>query len=424
MKKNIVITKMPVGSRGDAMRTISAVYQDDECININIHDTESIVGNIYLGRTDNIIKNINSAFVSIEKNNTCYYSLNENKRHYFFNPKNNTALNQGDSILVQVKKAASKSKPATVSSKIELSGYYIVLSLDVDGVLISKKIKDSDIANQLRFSLNSLLEQKSSTDEARTSKNICPGLIIRSNAALLTDITPAVNEAEMLIDMFLTLYKQALYTKAPTCLLQADNGYLNVINDMPLNELGQIITDDPDIFRIISERYADIFPKEKIILRLYEDNLLPLYSLYDIKKQFDTALSRRIWLKCGGYIIIDYTEAMTVIDVNSGRYVTKKHDAMAKENAFYLVNAQAAKEIASQLRLRNISGIVIVDFINMEDSQNMTKILNILKEEFKKDPVTTNVVDTTRLGLVEITRKRTGAMLKEIINGRAADEEL
>jgi ribonuclease G len=119
---------------------------------------------------------------------------------------------------------------------------------------------------------------------------------------------------------------------------------------------------------------------------------------------------------------MDYTEAMTVIDVNSGKYVTKKNDLQAKENAFYLVNREAAVEIAKQLRLRNISGMIIVDFINMNDDEHVQGIVKTLREEFKKDKVTTAYVDMTKLGLVEITRKREGAMLKEYINSEVSDE--
>lgn len=424
MINNIIITNIPLNtSRGSVTRTVSAIYDDNGCVSLNIHNTSSIIGNIYLGRVDNIVKNINSAFVSIDKNNTCYYSLTDNKKHYFFNPKNNTAVNQGDSILVQVKKDATKLKPASLSDKIELPGHYVVISLDVKGVVVSKKIKDTDTIIELRHSLQDLLDSQSECEDF-CNYGINPGIIVRSNAASLTDIEPAVKEAKDLIQSLSLLIHNAIYQKAPVCLYEALPEYINIINDMPLSELGQVITDDSEIFGQISQRCSYISDNPDSCIRLYSDEMLPLYNLYDVRKEIEKALSRKIWLKSGGYIIIDYTEAMTVINVNSGKYVTKKHDAQAKENAFYLVNSQAATEIARQLRLRNISGMVIVDFINMENPEHIQGILKILKDEFKKDSVTTSVVDITKLGLVEITRKRAGAMLKECLNGEAAGNEL
>ena len=161
MSKKVIITDMPVEYDGKQyFHTVSAVFEDNKCIMLNINNNNSITGNIYLGRVLNIVNNINSAFVSIDKDNTCYYSLTDNRRHYFFNPKNNISVNQGDSILVQVKKDAVKTKPASLSSDIVISGYYVVLSTDVEGVLVSKKIHDSEQIIQLRHKLLDLLKEK------------------------------------------------------------------------------------------------------------------------------------------------------------------------------------------------------------------------------------------------------------------------
>ena len=258
MINNIIITNIPLNtSRGSVTRTVSAIYDDNGCVSLNIHNTSSIIGNIYLGRVDNIVKNINSAFVSIDKNNTCYYSLTDNKKHYFFNPKNNTAVNQGDSILVQVKKDATKLKPASLSDKIELPGHYVVISLDVKGVVVSKKIKDTDTIIELRHSLQDLLDSQSECEDF-CNYGINPGIIVRSNAASLTDIEPAVKEAKDLIQSLSLLIHNAIYQKAPVCLYEALPEYINIINDMPLSELGQVITDDNEIFGQISQRCSYI----------------------------------------------------------------------------------------------------------------------------------------------------------------------
>lgn len=517
MSKCVVITDTP-GSRGaeSTSHTVMAVYEDGLCESLNIcGQHKSILGNIYLGRIDNIVKNINSAFVSIDKDSKPYstkegigyYSLAANTRHYFFNPKNNDRPNQGDAVLVQVAKDAAKNKPATLTSKIELAGLYLVLSLDVQGVHVSKKIKGilgnadksdissisdnetSDIRNsndsssdlqkisklenenrqfeifenshdilELKSYLESMLAEYKDSVASSPVQDIIPGFIIRSNVVNLSSADAAIDEAGKLLTAFTDIIKKALYSKAPCMLHEAEPDYIRLIDDIALDEIDKIITDDEGVYENLCAQYlctqysggqyssdTSKVPDSKaskvhdrkipenvemskknnatdnisnatgIRIELYKDDLLSLYNLYDVRKQIEDALSRKVWLKCGGYIVIDVTEAMTVIDVNSGKYVTKKHDAQAMQNAFFTVNSQAAVEITRQLRLRNISGMVMVDFINMDDEENVDAILKLLRQEFKKDKVTTTVVDITRLGIVEITRKRTGMPLAESI---------
>lgn len=454
MSKCVVITDTPV-SRGaeSTSHTVMAVYEDGLCESLNIcGQHKSIHGNIYLGRIDNIVKNINSAFVSIDndskpystKEGIGYYSLAANTRHYFFNSKNNDRPNQGDAVLVQVAKDAAKNKPATLTSKIELAGLYLVLSLDVQGVHVSKKIKGDrsfekrpedlyDIYEVKKYLEKMISEYKDSVASSPV-QDIIPGFIIRSNVANLSSADVAIDEARKLLTAFADIIKKASYSKAPCLLHEAEPDYIRLIDDIALDDIDKIITDDECVYQNLCEQYAcgiSKVPDSKaskvhdrknyicnesgIKIEMYKDDLLSLYNLYDVRKQIEDALSRKVWLKCGGYIVIDVTEAMTVIDVNSGKYVTKKHDAQAMQNAFFTVNSQAAVEIARQLRLRNISGMVMVDFINMDDEENVDAILKLLRQEFKKDKVTTTVVDITKLGIVEITRKRTGMPLAESI---------
>lgn len=420
MSKNIIITNMPVHNGSD-VRTVSAIYDKDECIQLKIHDSTSLIGGIYLGRIDNIVKNINSAFVNIDNNSTCYYSLNDNKRHYFFNPKNRNIPNQGDSVLVQVSKDATKQKPATVTSRIELAGLYAVLSLDMTGVSVSKKINDTENTAKFSDELSRIITESCKSGVLKDA-GIRFGYIIRSNFAELDDIQPALDEAEYLADKLQSVIRSAIYSKSPKLLCAPKPEYIEMIDDMPLSGFDSIITDDRQIFDELNDRYSRMFSSNSPALRLYNDNLLALYNLYDVKKQIDKALSRKVWLKSGGYIIIDYTEACTVIDVNSGKYTAKSKDGQARENAFYLINTQAAEEIAHQLRLRNISGMIIVDFINMNDDSHVQGLMALLRKEFKNDPINTKVVDITKLGLVEITRKREGAMLHEYLKQGACDE--
>ena len=415
MSKKVIITDMPVEYDGKQyFHTVSAVFEDNKCIMLNINNNNSITGNIYLGRVLNIVNNINSAFVSIDKDNTCYYSLTDNRRHYFFNPKNNNNVNQGDSILVQVKKDAVKTKPASLSSDIVISGYYVVLSTDVEGVLVSKKIHDSEQIIQLRHKLLDLLKEKYDDNPDIPDKhNISPGFIIRTNACNLSSVEDGVIEAEQLLNSFITILRKAIYSKAPLLLKEEKPAYLDLINKIQQEELDEVVTDNKYIYTVINSSNHELFSSKK--LRLYSDNMLALYKQYDISKEINNALSRKVWLKCGGYIIIEPTEAMTVIDVNSGKYVSRKKGTDANEETYFTVNIQAAVEIARQLRIRNVSGIIMVDFINMNNQTHVDELISILKKELKTDPVTASVIDITKLGLVEITRKRTGSPLKDSI---------
>ena len=174
----------------------------------------------------------------------------------------------------------------------------------------------------------------------------------------------------------------------------------------------EVITDIPYYYDLLNTHFKD---NSNMSLRLYEDELLPLYKLYSVEKTLSEALSRKVWLKCGGYIIIEQTEAMSVVDVNSGKNVTKAKKEADKENNILKTNIEAGIEIIRQLRLRNISGIIIIDFINMAQQESRDKLLSVLKEYARLESIQTNVVDITPLGLVEMTRKNNGKTLKELI---------
>ena len=167
-----------------------------------------------------------------------------------------------------------------------------------------------------------------------------------------------------------------------------------------------------DVYETLAEEIAG---DKRVNLRLYKDDLLSLSKLYSLESIISNAMCRKLWLKSGGYIIIEQTEALTVIDVNSGKYVANTRKKSDKEKTYVLVNKEAAVEIARQLRLRNISGIIVVDFINMTDKSDNSEFITYLKQLLKQDETDTAFVDITKLGLVEITRKRSGKPLIELL---------
>lgn len=392
--------------------TFAACFHNDRCVQLQMADNQNIAGNIYIGRVENVVKNIDSAFIEIQKGTKCYYPIADNKRHLFLNRKNNNAVNQGDFILIQIVKEAAKTKPATASSKLTFSGNYVVLSTDVNGVTVSNKIKKDINSKQLsqlleqQFTFNVFDEDDRLDDKQRQIGDY--GFILRSNS-VVADSNDVLAEAAQLVSTFKCIVKKALYSKPLVKLFNAAPEYLNSLRHIPSDELDEVVTDLPEIYDFLKKT----LPASKI--RLYDDKMLSLSKLYSLENELECALKKKIWLKCGGYIIIEQTEALTVIDVNSGKYISKKGSPEAKESTISRVNTEAAKEIAIQLRLRNLSGIIIVDFINMKNDYNNSELLSYLRNLFKEDAQTTTVVDITKLGLVEITRKREGKSLKEQI---------
>ena len=193
---------------------------------------------------------------------------------------------------------------------------------------------------------------------------------------------------------------------------QAPKSYITSIRDGYHNEVAQIITDDEVIYEEISE-YLEVYQSEDTNkLKFYDNSVTSLQTLYNVRRDIEEALSEKVWLKSGGYLVIQPTEAFVSIDVNSGKYVSKK-DA---QKEYFKVNLEAAEEIAHQIRLRNLSGIIIVDFINMQVKENQEKLMKAFEEFVAEDPIKTSIVDMTKLNLVEITRKKARRPLYELVD--------
>ena len=355
----------------------------------NTDDEAALLGNVYIGRVQNVVKNINSAFIEIAKDVVCYYSLTDNTQHHFLNRKNTDKVCQGDLMLVQVSKEAIKTKAPSVSSQISITGNYLVMSLDNKGeVAVSAKIRD----NHFRKSIHERLLPYIEKSEGRMS------LIVRTAAQGAVE-SEIIKEAEYMSKLERSIHIKSTSRPALTCLYKKEEQYVSDIRESKFNEDDSIVTDDAHIF----ENIATGVPAAKNIITLYDDKLLPLYKCYSMEKVLSDALNPHVWLKSGAYLIIEPTEALTVIDVNTGKFDGSKKN---REETFLKINLEAAAQICRQLRLRNISGIVIVDFINMEKEENNQELINFLKSELSKDTIPSFFIEMTKLGLVEITRKK------------------
>lgn len=394
MEKKTVITKVNNGVAYCRFIENTAVKCD-----IFYDDETNILGNIYVGYVSDIVKNINCAFIEYEQGKKAYLQLSDNLHPVFLNKKNTDKLCCGDRIIIQISKEAVKTKNPVCTTDFELTGRYIVLSHGGSDIAFSKKIKDNDYKQKI----NDLLE-KYKNDFSIT---------VRTKAYDSSE-EDILSELNYLTEKYNSLIQTA-HTRTKNFLLyEAEKGLMSLFRDSDYDDNERIVTDDKDIYDMLIN--TGLFETEKPSentnskprIEFYADKLLPLYKLCSLKKVFDDITNRKIWLKSGGYLIIDYTEAMTVIDVNTGKCDKGKN----KEQTFLNINIEAAGEIARLLSLRNISGIIIIDFIDMEMAESRERLLSVMKEYTAMDKIHTNVVDFTKLHLMEITRKKTRDKVK------------
>lgn len=408
--KKMIVSKQPLEIRGFIEKKdsylISCLYEEEQMSEVycTTLTNQSILGNIYIGKVQNIIKNLNAAFIDFGNGQKGFYSLEDLKDPIFVKKIGNKPLCIGDELLVQVSKEALKTKDPVLSTNLTLSGKYIVLTSENKSLGISTKLNKVQ-----RENLKLLVK-----DKVRDSY----GIIVRTSAKSATEemILKELNELEEIFD---TLLLYAKNRPVFTCLYEADKDELRFLKDTNLSTIDEIITDDKAIYEMFSSYLKDIQDKSSLQkLRFYEDKNYSLIKLYQIEKFLERALKKHVWLKSGAYLVIEQTEALTVIDVNSGKNVSKKN---ASENQ-YLINLEAAKEIAKQLCIRNISGICIIDFISMDEKSYDQKLMDEFNLLLKQDKVPTQLIDITKLGLVEVTRKKVKKSLKEqIYDGKTID---
>ena len=362
------------------------------------NDEESLLNSIFVARVDNIVPNINAAFVRISPKQVCYLPLEDIQAPLYVKKQSELKpLSIGDEIVVQVIKDAIKTKDPVVSTKLTLTGKYCVLTTQNTSLGVSKKIKDDDYLQMSELLRTNVCEQSKEHDF---------GMIVRTNALEATE-EALVNDLRDTVERFLELKLKSIHQCAFAVLEKPEAPYIQKLKSADLSALDAVFTDEVDIFTEIEEKLP--YLKDKGLLKLYKDDKVSLGTLYNFRGSVDKLVEKHIWLKSGANIIIEQLETMTVIDVNSGKNISKN------EKAILDINKEAAIEIARQLRLRNISGMIIIDFINMKAKEHMDELITVLKEQIKHDSVPCTFMDVTKLGLVELTRKKTYKSLKEMI---------
>jgi ribonuclease G len=296
-------------------------------------------------------------------------------------------LKEGQEIIVQVSKEPLGSKGARVTSYISLPGRYLVYMPSVDHVGISRKIEEEKERERLKNVINAL-------------KRADEGYIVRT-------VSEGKSEEEFHSDklflnrLWVNTLKKAEKASAP-CLLHSDLDLVfRVIRDLFTAEIDRMVIDSPSQYLLVKEFVTNFLPNLQDKIELY-DGTEPIFDAYGVEVEISRALKRRVWLKSGGSIVIDQTEALVAIDVNTGRYVGKRN----LEDTIFKTNMEATREIAYQLRLRNIGGIIIIDFIDMEEKKNQKLVFNGLEKALKTDRAKTTIYEISELGLVQMTRKR------------------
>jgi ribonuclease G len=385
--------------------TTVAVLEDQKLMEVYLEKPEKnrLAGNIYQGKVVNVLPGMQAAFVDIglEKNAFLYVedaypnkSLNGEEETILKTPGIRDVLKEGQTLTVQVIKEPLGSKGARVTSNITLPGRFLVLMPTFDYIAISRRIEDETERTRLKEIVQRITSQQ-------------VGLIIRTAAAGAS--------AEELREDFhhLMIIWEMIQKKrkaGPPILIHQDLGLLErILRDILTEDISKLVVNSQEAFYKVMEFARRVAPylKGKVVLNETRD----LLGEYNVPLQMEQALKRKVWLDCGGYLVIDEVEALTVIDVNTGKYIgtTNLAETVLK------TNLDAAVEIVRQLRLRNIGGIIIVDFIDMEKPSHQQQVLDTLEAELRRDKVKTNVLGITQLGLVQLTRKKVSRDLSSIL---------
>ncbi|MBA2312245.1 MAG: Rne/Rng family ribonuclease [Actinobacteria bacterium] len=374
----------------DPNGTQIAVLEDQQIVEhyVTRRDDRSMVGNVYLGRVQNVLPGMEASFVEFgaARNGVLYArEVGIAGDEGADIPRIETVLKSGQTILVQVTKDPMGSKGARLTAVVSIAGRHLVLVPGAKSLGVSRKLPDRerarlrDIATELRLDHH--------------------GLIVRTVAegAAREDLE---RDLERVTAVWKEIESKAQKAKAPRLLYEEPELELRVVRDVFNRDISRCIVDDADLEGLLRAYVRQTTPDLDERLELFIGEL-PIFEEHRVAEQIRKSLERKVWLPSGGHIVIDRTEAMTVIDVNTGKFVGKS----SLEETVFAANKEAAVEVARQLRLRDIGGIIVVDFIDMEDLGNRDGVITTFRRELERDRSRTQVFDISPLGLVQMTRK-------------------
>ena len=388
-------------------KILSLLYHENRLVQANAYSKQgSDLNSIFIGKVKNLVPSLDAAFVEYKPGAIGFLPWKKVKNPVITNRTYDGRLVCGDEVVVQVEREGIKNKPPGLTCNLSFTGKYSVVTTGRQGLGYSGKLSACQKASIDQRVKEEALKERLQQEHV--------GMVIRTNSGGLTDLQPLYAEMEQLLVRKRRLLQEAVHRTCFSCLYRPAPAWLVGIRDMYGYSYDKILTDNEELFGQIQE----FIPEEKR-LELYQDKQIPLSRLYNVKTRLEEALAQKVWLKSGAYLIIQPTEALTVIDVNSGKLQKKKPG----DDIFYQINREAAAEIALQLKLRNISGIIIIDFISQESAKLNKRLLCDLTSMVNKDSVQTNVIGMTPLGLVEVTRRKINKPLKEQLDGGKGKDE-
>jgi ribonuclease G len=402
-----------------------AILEDDLVgeIFVERERQRGVVGNIYKGRVSKVLPGMQSAFVDIglERDGFLYVSdvvneefdkldpdeegedkKDEAAKGAREEPKIEDLLREGQEVLVQVAKEPLGTKGARLTSHASLAGRFLVFMPTVDHIGVSRKIESREERARLRGIVREYREQQGFTG----------GIIIRTAAS-------GRSKEDILIDLdyfnriWTEVRKKTDALRAPAVVYREDSLVAKLLRDLLTDEFSAVRIDHPQEHQRVLQLVERILPALAPRVKLY-DKTFPIFEEYGVQAELDKALRSKVWLKSGGSIVINQTEALVAIDVNTGRYVGKR-TAGRLEDTIVKTNLEAAKEIVRQIRLRDLGGIIVLDFIDMEDRKNRQKVFQALEQELKHDRAPSKALQVSDFGLIVITRKRVKQSLERVL---------
>lgn len=360
------------------------------------------IGDIFVAKVKNVVKNINAAFVEYAPDKMGYVSLENKCKPVLVNRAYDGRLIAGDEVIVQLEKEAVRTKEPVFTTGLSIAGKYCVVSNAKPEKGVSNKCTRAEKEQLI----------------TAVPDDISYGVVVRTNAASLLGVSlePVTSECIKLCARMDKLLNDGRHRTCYSRIFKVAEPYFTSLRDdtrIAQNSGDcQIITDDRELYEQLIDFMELNMPELVPLAAFYEDESYPLKKLYSVDTKIKELLAPKVWLRSGAYLVIEKTEAMYVIDVNSGKNIVTKENA----EFIYNINCEAAEEIIRQIRLRNLSGIIMVDFINM-DSGYEDMLMQRLKGLAAREKVLTSVVDITPLGIVEITRKKTTKTLAEQLKG-------
>ncbi|MBR6402072.1 MAG: ribonuclease E/G [Eubacterium sp.] len=399
-------------------RRMGFLLEDGRLVRVKFLESNSMVGDIYTAKVVSKVESINAVFLNIGSSDYLYYSLvdDEDKTIFLKHGKSNRVC-IGDEILVQISKDAIKSKKAVATSDIGFRGKYVVVNR-TGKIGVSSKITDEEERERLKDVVTPVLDKYS---------DIKAGVIIRTSAENVS-ADEICEELEMLLKKVKDIIDSSAHRMAKELVLKHQDSILRYVEELIYKSRYKkltIITDDQseydEIHDVLVEKNSELgddgvgFTKvtaglynyegidsDRFAVKLFKDEMTSLDLVFDLETKIIKGFAKHIHLKSGGSIVVEPTEAMTVIDVNTGKAVKGKN----VQKTFLKIDKEAAEMIARTIRLRNISGIIVIDFINLTEPEDIKELLDTLKREISRDEIKVNYIDMTPLGLVELTRKK------------------